>query len=51
MIEEQLKKDELRKEIRSRYWEDQDYEFERGPTDHDNKPVIGLKSDMELAFK
>lgn len=35
----------------AKQWDDQDYEFERGPTDHDNKPVIGLKSDLNFAFK
>ena len=47
MIEEQMKKDELRKEIAERYWDDIDtgYDFIKGLTDFDNKPVIGFKSD------
>ncbi len=51
MIEEQMKKDAMRQEILDRYWDDApDYGNYGGPTDHDNKPVIGLKSDLEFAF-
>jgi hypothetical protein len=49
-IEEQMKRDMMKKEVLDHYFDDTGYEFERGPTDFDNKPVIGLKSDLELPF-
>lgn len=52
MIEEQIKRDAMRKEIMDSMFDDDglnDREYAR--VDHDERPVIGLKSDMELYYK
>jgi hypothetical protein len=51
MIKEQLERDAIRKDILAHAWDDDGYEYEHKQNEFDNKPVIGLKSDMELAFK
>ena len=46
-----MKRDALRKEILEKYRNDApEFNVYGGPTENDNKPVIGLKSDLEFAF-
>lgn len=41
----------MKKEVLEHYWDEDGYEFEKPPTDFDNKPVIGLRSDLEFVIK
>ncbi|CDW90890.1 UNKNOWN [Stylonychia lemnae] len=51
VVEEQLKKDQMRQDVLDHFYDYEGYEFNAPPTDFDNRPVIGLKSDLEFHLR